>query len=259
MPSAEAAVVLLHGQPATHVSWLPVRRLLPDVDILLPDRPGYGANPASVTDFEGNVAWLLRLLDTAGIERAVVGGHSWAGGVALLAAARHPDRVAGLLLVSSIGPDCLLVYDHALGWPLVGDALAFAALRAARPLVRHEAYRELARQLARADLDEAQESLRMQFDRPVWRSFLAEQRALVEQLPVLDAALPAITARTIVLAGARDSVIPAETARQLSSRIAHARLRVLPGKGHLLPFEAPDVVARALVDLTTGADANQNP
>ncbi len=257
MPSAEAAVVLLHGQPATHISWLPVRRLLPDVDILLPDRPGYGANPASVTDFEGNVAWLLRLLDSAGIERAVIGGHSWAGGVALLAAARHPDRVAGLLLVCSVGPDCLLLYDHALGWPLVGDALAYAALGAARPLVRHQAYRELSRQVARADLDEVAESLRLQFDRPVWRTFLAEQRTLVGQLPMLAAALPAIVAPTVVLSGARDSVIPAETPRQLSSGIARAQLRVVPGKGHMLPLEAPDVVARALVDLLAGADAHQ--
>jgi pimeloyl-ACP methyl ester carboxylesterase len=51
-------------------------------------------------------------------------------------------------------------------------------------------------------------------------------------------------------------VIPAETPRELSSRIAHAQLRVVPGRGHMLPLEAPDVVARALVDLVAGADAH---
>src|SRR5262249_24747626 len=87
-------IVLLHGQPTTHVSWLPVRRLLPGGDVYAPDRPGYGTNADPATDYPGNVEWLIRLLDGAAARRALIVGHSWAGGVALLAPAPPPGAVA---------------------------------------------------------------------------------------------------------------------------------------------------------------------
>lgn len=40
---------------------------------------------------------------STGVERAVLVGHSWGGGVALQIALDHPEQVAGLYLVSSIG------------------------------------------------------------------------------------------------------------------------------------------------------------
>lgn len=249
------AVVLLHGQPSTAASWLPVRGLLPDVRVVVPDRPGYGDNPLPAADFQGNVDWLLRLLDRAGIGRAVLVGHSWAGGVAVLAAARHPDRVTGLALVSSVGPRCLLWHDHPLAWPVTGPALSYAGLRVARPLLRWRAHAAVGRRLAERDRAGAQASLRTQFARPVWRSFLIEQRALVAQMPTLDSVLPAVAVPTIVLAGRRDRVIPPATPHLLADRIAGARLRVVPAVGHQLPLDAPDAVAHAVLDLLCGRPA----
>jgi pimeloyl-ACP methyl ester carboxylesterase len=43
------------------------------------------------------------VVDTLGLDRFVLVGHSMGGGAALLYAAAHPDRVAGLLLVDPIG------------------------------------------------------------------------------------------------------------------------------------------------------------
>ena len=40
---------------------------------------------------------------STGVERAVLVGHSWGGGVALQMVLDHPEQVAGLCLVSSIG------------------------------------------------------------------------------------------------------------------------------------------------------------
>jgi pimeloyl-ACP methyl ester carboxylesterase len=251
-------VVLLHGQPATHVSWLPVRRRLPDLDILTPDRPGYGTNPAGPTDYPGNVDWLVRLLDDAGIDRAVVGGHSWGGGIATLLAARHPDRVAGLLLVCSVGPKCLLWQDHPLAWPVTGDVLAYAALRLGAPIVRRQGLRELHRRVDHSDWDEVDDSIQAQFARPVWRSFLVEQRALVRQLRPLDAVLDRIDTPTVVLGGTKDNTIPAVTPRRLSTLIAGAELRIVPDVGHMLPLDAPGAVSGAITDLLERAGSTSS-
>jgi 3-oxoadipate enol-lactonase len=45
----------------------------------------------------------VALLDALGVTRAVVAGYSMGGAVALLAAARHPARVAGLVLCATAG------------------------------------------------------------------------------------------------------------------------------------------------------------
>jgi pimeloyl-ACP methyl ester carboxylesterase len=46
---------------------------------------------------------IAAVVDTLGLERFVLVGHSMGGGAALVYAGDHPDRVAGLLLVDPIG------------------------------------------------------------------------------------------------------------------------------------------------------------
>lgn len=53
-----------------------------------------------------------------------------------------------------------------------------------------------------------------------------------------------------VLWGDRDGVLPVTCAERFLGRLpAHARLVVVPGAGHALPLERPDVVVRAVLDL----------
>ena len=74
-------------------------------DVFAYSRRGHGASdaarrrpraPTSCTARPGTS--LPRVLDAAGIDRAVLFGHSDGGSIALLAAALHPDRVAALAL-----------------------------------------------------------------------------------------------------------------------------------------------------------------
>ncbi|HET6875527.1 MAG TPA: alpha/beta hydrolase, partial [Acidimicrobiales bacterium] len=121
-----AAVLLLHGQPGTAGDWQRVAGLLEDrYTVVVPDRPGYGATGGRATGFAGNARATADLLDRLGIERTVMVGHSWAGGVALAAARDYPDRVAGLVLVSSVGPGEHLGWDdRLLAAPVIGETLA---------------------------------------------------------------------------------------------------------------------------------------
>jgi pimeloyl-ACP methyl ester carboxylesterase len=63
-----------------------------------PERGSWsGTNPYSL---EGEAAWTLELMDTLGIESAVLIGSSSGGALAAQVALTRPDRVAGLVLLS---------------------------------------------------------------------------------------------------------------------------------------------------------------
>jgi pimeloyl-ACP methyl ester carboxylesterase len=63
--------------------------------------------------------------------------------------------------------------------------------------------------------------------------------------------LASIGVPTTVLVGTHDRLTPPGRARELAAGIRGAELTVLPGKGHMLPLEAPDEVADAIARLAT--------
>jgi pimeloyl-ACP methyl ester carboxylesterase len=244
-------IVLLHGQPDSSASFLQLRRAvrhrLPAVRVLAPDRPGYGANPLPARDFAGNVSWLLGWLAEADAGPTVLLGHSWAGGVAALAAAEAPDRVAGLVLLASIGPSCLLALDWVLAAPVLGGLIAWSALQLGKPAIGRRASQLVLSHQDAADRPYARASGLAMRRRPVWRSFLIEQRALIRELPGLTRALERIGQPTAIISGQRDALIPRATPVELQRRIGQATSHRIPG-GHDLQLRQPEAVA----DLVAG-------
>lgn len=241
-------MVLLHGQPDSSSSFWALRRALrarfgTDVRIGLPDRPGYGANPMEATDFAGNVSWLRGWLTRFAVGPVVLVGHSWAGGIAAMLAADDPESsIAGLVLMASVGPYCLLPIDRVLAAPIIGDLIAFATLGLGRRPISHHAATVLARHISGRDAPFAWASGAGMQHRPLWRSFITEQRALVEQLPAVEAALGEITIPTLVISGRHDQVIPARTPRAIRAMIPQSQGAQIAG-GHDLQLRQPDAVA----------------
>ena len=80
------------------------------------DRAGMGQSdlgPQTLTPFD-EIAQLDRALDTLGIKRIVLVGHSYGGMLSLYHAARHPDRVVGLVLVDPMNP--IFIDKVTLAW-----------------------------------------------------------------------------------------------------------------------------------------------
>ena len=94
-------VVLVHGALNDHSVFTLLARWLAHHGhaVLAVDLPGHrrSAGPA-LESIEAMADWLLSLLDSAGVQRAVLGGHSMGALVALEAAARAPDRAARVLM-----------------------------------------------------------------------------------------------------------------------------------------------------------------
>jgi pimeloyl-ACP methyl ester carboxylesterase len=66
------------------------------------DGPGFGASPVATSyDLDSLAALLRATIGELGLERPVLMGHSWGGGVVTTLAGRHPAEVRGLVLVDS--------------------------------------------------------------------------------------------------------------------------------------------------------------
>ncbi|MGY1736259.1 alpha/beta fold hydrolase [Geodermatophilus sp. SYSU D00684] len=100
-------VVLLHGLGLSSRSLVPLGRRLAALghDVVAPDLPGFGRSPRDPRlrrpggpDVATQTGHLLAWLDAVGIARAHVFGNSIGAQVGVELAARHPERVARLVL-----------------------------------------------------------------------------------------------------------------------------------------------------------------
>ena len=194
----------------------------------------------------------LALLDAdpAGTEPAYVCGESFGGTVALTLARRYPERVRGLILLSTFGRyprwGCRGGRAGLMAWRVLGDPVAGRIVRMSRPFGVPGA-------------------LGFRFSREVLVAFLRHPdgaptayRTKCEASIRFDATAWAgsLTCPTIVLTGSWDPIVPISAGAELARLIPNARLHRLPG-GHIVhlvrPAEAGRLVARWTAE-TNGAE-----
>lgn len=100
----ERVILAVHGVTASHRAWSLVAERLtaePGVRVLAPDLRGRGrsADLPGPWGFAQHADDLAAVLNRFDVRRAVLVGHSMGGFVAVIAAHRHQDRVAALVLV----------------------------------------------------------------------------------------------------------------------------------------------------------------
>jgi pimeloyl-ACP methyl ester carboxylesterase len=101
-------VVLLHGKNFSGAYWAPTIKALTEAGyrVVVPDQIGFGksSKPASYQfSFQALAANTRALLDSLGVERFVLVGHSMGGMLAVRMALMYPERVERLALVNPIG------------------------------------------------------------------------------------------------------------------------------------------------------------
>ena len=253
-------LVLLHGQPGSRSDWQLVAGRMPaPLHAVVTDRPGYGASRLPAGGFAANARAVLDDLDSRGITRAVLVGHSYGGGVALSAASMAPGRVEAVILLASVGPGCLTVWDRLLAAPGTGPLCAQVAWRLTPWMARARLARIVRRRGRPLHPDEHVNwqvwGQAVQAHRPLWRTFLTEQRALLHELDELEDAIASVQVPVLLLADPKDTVVPIRTAHRLTRALPDARLILVEGAGHHLPRRAHAVVADAIVTFLTGPGA----
>jgi pimeloyl-ACP methyl ester carboxylesterase len=229
--------------------------------MIVPDRLGYGLTGGRASGLAGNANAVVKLLRSLGIENAVVVGHSWAGGVALVLALDFPGQVTGLGLVSSVAPaERVARLDKLLARRVVGTALVAATLDAGGRLLSSGPGRALAGWRLRGHSPDQLAEMALSWRRSsTWRSFAVEQRALVHELPLLAPRLASIKAPTAVVLGTMDRVIGPTSGSRLAAAIPGAELEMVRGGGHLLPQLQPAAVASAVRRLAKRSEGSCTP
>jgi uncharacterized protein (TIRG00374 family) len=245
-------LVLLHGQPGAAADWEAVIARLPaQLHAVAIDRPGYGDSQRRAAGFTANAQAVLDDLDERNVDAAVLVGHSWAGGVALQAAALAPDRVKAVVLLAGVGPGSVGIVDWLLAAPVFGPLSAQLMWRWT-PWIARARLAWLSRRgrpLYPGELVFLQVwGQKGGSVEPLWRVFLTEQRALLSELADLEAALPSIGVPVLLLADPADQIVPIMTAQRLESELPDARLRLVEHAGHDLPRRAPGAVAEAIAE-----------
>jgi pimeloyl-ACP methyl ester carboxylesterase len=239
------AILLLHGAGLDHSVWSLQARYLAHhgCTVIAPDLPGHGRSagvPLPSIDAQGQ--WCWSLLDTLGIERAAIAGHSMGALTALHMAATTPSRTRALCLVAAaaempVHPELLAAARDDLGM-----ASALIAMWGFGP----------AGQVGGNKVPGLQ--MRLAGERLIQRS---RPGVLATDLAACDAYRDGmedaarVQAPTHLLLGEEDRMTPPSKGRQLAAAMTKiaggAKVTVLAGCGHMIMAERPDQTTDTLI------------
>lgn len=232
------AVVMVHGAGHDHSVWQYPARYLSrhSFAVIAPDLPGHGrsAGPA-VTGVVELADWLVAMMDALEITSAALVGHSMGSLVALQTAARHRERISGLVLIGS-----------AIPMPVAEVLLQAASENCglAHSMINQWSYTP-ASQLGNGAVP------------GMWltglnRRLMERQTAqtLADDLKTCDSylagaeAAESVRCPVLLVSGALDRMTPSHAGQPLFDILTRSAVRVakktIPAAGHAIMAEAPD-------------------
>ena len=250
--------VMLSGLGGSHLSWIQVAPGLAGLGrIVAADMPGFGRSPrlGRPSRLMDQRRWLSRFLDEVAPGPVVLAGNSMGGVVAVLEAALEPERVAGVILTSSVFP----MSAHPMPNPLVlGAFAAYDVPRLGEVVVKTrsaafdpETFVRLGLRLLMADPSsipddviqlhaELVADLRNVPDAEV--AFLEGARSITSYVRSPTAgrrAMSNVRCPVLVIHGRKDRFVPVGYAEVALATYRSWRGRLLAGVGHVPQMEAP--------------------
>ncbi|MDP2872143.1 MAG: alpha/beta hydrolase [Bacillota bacterium] len=267
----EPALLLMHGFGASLFSWHKVMEPLSAFGrVIAYDRPGFGiterplpgswADPTPYGDDENIWTAAALAAEAGGSGNLVLVGHSAGGRLAVLAALRHPDKVAALVLVApALGrhpgfPGWVRALAATRAGRLVGPRLLrWLIARAGRliGLAWHDSSR-----LRQEDIEGYRLPLQARdWDRGLWEVVIASQPA------ALTGELGRLQMPVLFITGDDDRIVPAYETRANAARVPNGRMVVISECGHIPHEERPELflaaVSSFLSTLSAGGEAGQ--
>ncbi|OIJ98501.1 alpha/beta fold hydrolase [Streptomyces monashensis] len=233
------SVVCVHGAGVSSREFRPFAEVLGHrYDTWTVDLPGFGASagPRRPLVLRALADLLVEWLTAVGLDHVLLLGGSFGCQVAVDAAVRHPDRIAGMVLVGpTVDPAARSFPRQLLRW-----------LRNAP----HE--RPSMAALNLADYRDAG-------GRRVVGAFAEALRDRIEDK------LPHVAMPTLVVRGAQDRMVPQEWAEEATGLLPAGRLAVVGNSGHMVPCRQAHALAGLVTDFlahlgaATGAGDRTGP
>jgi 3-oxoadipate enol-lactonase len=235
---AGAPIVFLHGLGGNHLSWWQqVPYFMRSFECVTVDQRSFGLSPDPEGLFNrAHASDLGALLDHLKIETAVLIGQSMGGWTIVGYALEHPERVAAMVMADTPGgiftPDMKFERSAA---PMPVDAtppIGSLPTYAADYFIR------------RPELAFLYDEIRIHGARPPADAGIR----IFAQRHNLAAVRERLTMPILCMVGEQDTLIKPEIVRSLASALPDARVRTVPGCGHSIYFENPDVFNQLVRD-----------
>lgn len=237
-------IVLVHGFTGFKENWLPLMRALaPRYRLIAPDLPGWGGSerkPQADYGAHAQVERLAEFLRALPRRPTLLAGHSMGGQIVGLLAARHPQLVQRLALISSSGVRFeqnsfvrgVLRGDNPFGVTTRAELRRYLGIVFEQPPFVPWPFDEALVRRRRADAD---------FERRVLDDIGRGPQAFA-----LESELGAIRAPALLLWCRGDRVIDASAAARFAAGLADSRSVMLDGRSHMPMVERSDQTARAI-------------
>lgn len=255
------AIVCVNGYLTSDFYWVvPRDRLQARATFLTWDYKGHGlSGPAQTpqgTTVQAMVDDMIRVMDHAGVEKAVLVGFSMGCQVILEAWRAHPDRISAL--VPMFGPHGYML-DYALH-PLLGrlfkvvldrmdDRLFSLLLRLGGVAMGAPFTFEIGKALSLIGAASSREQID-QFAQHFLSIHGPTVKAIGASLSrhTAEDHLGTVSVPSLVLAGGKDTFCPPHLSRRTHDLMVGSELLMLPDLNHTALFEAPDQITDAFID-----------
>jgi pimeloyl-ACP methyl ester carboxylesterase len=257
MAGSGPTIVLIHGIAGSSTTWRAVMPALSEhYTVIAPDLLGHGqsAKPRGDYSLGAYASGIRDLLAVLGHEHVTLVGHSLGGGVAMQFAYQFPESAERLVLVASggLGKEVSVLLK----------AVTFPGAEYVLPLLLHPAIRQagerpglLARRLGWRPgntLAEVWRSYTTLTDRRGQQAFIHTVRSVIDiagqRVTAHDRLYLAAAVPTLIVWGDHDRIIPVAHAYRAAEAIPGARLEILDGAGHFLPWQDADRFLAVLED-----------
>jgi pimeloyl-ACP methyl ester carboxylesterase len=213
--ASKPTVVFIHGAANDHSVWTLQSRYYAyhGWNAFAVDLPAHGKSAGTAYRSVGDLAaWIMRLLDAAGADKAALVGHSMGSLVALETAARNPQRIRKLAMIGTSVP--IQVSEPLLNASKANDHVAYEMIN------------------AYAHSNAAQ----IGGNRVPGNDYVSGMAAAQDvKCPVL------------LVLGKGDLMTPAKVAKELAGKLSNVKVVTLDGTGHSVMAERPDDVLDSLI------------
>ena len=235
MKFCQDTIVILHGWGSSKEKWLVVKEILDSkgIKVIVPDLPGFKKETAltRVWDLDDYVDWFKDFCSDFD-EPFFLLGHSFGGRIAIKFAAQNPEKLKGLILVSSAGiiPKKIFLRVY------IGKITKFGKIFSFIPfykLFRKGFYKYI---LRRTDYIQAE---KLPYLKETFKNIIKED---------LRKYFSKIQTQCLIVWGDKDDMTPLPDGKIMAQEIPNSKLKILRDIGHFPYTQNPKLLSEKIIE-----------